>query len=182
MKNSKLTQTIFIGLFAALIAVCSQIQIPGAVPFTLQTFAVFLAGGLLGGKRGTISVIVYILLGAVGLPVFAGFKGGIGALIGTTGGYIIGFIFSMLVFVVFELLLKEKAKKIIPLGIAMVIGLIICYAFGTAWFMIVYTNTKEPIGLITALSWCVFPFIIPDIVKIALALTLTSRLKRFIPF
>jgi biotin transport system substrate-specific component len=64
----------------------------------------------------------------------------------------------------------------------MVIGLIICYAFGTAWFMIVYTNTKEPIGLITALSWCVFPFIIPDIVKIALALTLTSRLKRFIPF
>ncbi len=182
MKNSKLTQTIFIGLFAALIAVCSQIQIPGAVPFTLQTFAVFLAGGLLGGKRGTISVIVYILLGAVGLPVFAGFKGGIGALLGTTGGYIIGFIFSMLVFVVFELLLKEKAKKIIPLGIAMVIGLIICYAFGTAWFMIVYTNTKEPIGLITALSWCVFPFIIPDIVKIALALTLTSRLKRFIPF
>jgi len=182
MKNSKLTQTIFIGLFAALIAVCSQIQIPGAVPFTLQTFAVFLAGGLLGGKRGTISVFVYILLGAVGLPVFAGFKGGIGALIGTTGGYIIGFIFSMLVFVVFELLLKEKAKKIIPLGIAMVIGLIICYAFGTAWFMIVYTNTKEPIGLITALSWCVFPFIIPDIVKIALALTLTSRLKRFIPF
>ena len=182
MKNSKLTQTIFIGLFAALIAVCSQIQIPGAVPFTLQTFAVFLAGGLLGGKRGTISVFVYILLGAVGLPVFAGFKGGFGALIGTTGGYIIGFIFSMLVFVVFELLLKEKAKKIIPLGIAMVIGLIICYAFGTAWFMIVYTNTKEPIGLITALSWCVFPFIIPDIVKIALALTLTSRLKRFIPF
>lgn len=182
MKNSKLTQTIFIGLFAALIAVCSQIQIPGAVPFTLQTFAVFLAGGLLGGKRGTISVFVYILLGAVGLPVFAGFKGGIGALIGTTGGYIIGFIFSILVFVVFELLLKEKAKKIIPLGIAMVIGLIICYAFGTAWFMIVYTNTKEPIGLITALSWCVFPFIIPDIVKIALALTLTSRLKRFIPF
>ena len=182
MKNSKLTQTIFIGLFAALIAVCSQIQIPGAVPFTHQTFAVFLAGGLLGGKRGTISVFVYILLGAVGLPVFAGFKGGFGALIGTTGGYIIGFIFSMLVFVVFELLLKEKAKKIIPLGIAMVIGLIICYAFGTAWFMIVYTNTKEPIGLITALSWCVFPFIIPDIVKIALALTLTSRLKRFIPF
>ena len=182
MKNSKLTQTIFIGLFAALIAVCSQIQIPGAVPFTLQTFAIFLAGGLLGGKRGTISVLVYILLGAIGLPVFAGFKGGIGALLGTTGGYILGFIFSMLVFVAFELLLKEKAKKIIPLGIAMVVGLIICYVFGTAWFMIVYTNTKEPIGLITALSWCVFPFIIPDIVKITLALTLTSRLKKYIPF
>ena len=182
MKNSKLTQTVFIGLFAALIAVCSQIQIPGAVPFTLQTFAVFLTAGLLGGKRGSVAVLIYILLGAIGLPVFAGFKGGIGALLGTTGGYILGFILSMVVFMIFELLLKEKSKKIIPLGIAMVLALIICYAFGTAWFMIVYTNTKEPIGLLTALSWCVFPFIIPDLVKIALTLTLTSRLKRYIPF
>ena len=183
MKNSKLTQTVFIGLFAALIAVCSQIQIPGAVPFTLQTFAIFLAAGLLGGKRGTVSVLIYILIGAIGLPVFAGFKGGSGALLGTTGGYIIGFIFSMLAMWLFErLFIKGKSKKIILLGISMVIGLIICYTFGTAWFIIVYTNTKEPIGIATALSWCVFPFIIPDVVKIALALTLTSRLKRFIPF
>lgn len=183
MKNSKLMQTVFIGLFAALIAVCSQIQIPGAVPFTLQTFAIFLAAGLLGGRRGTVSVLIYILLGAIGLPVFAGFKGGIGALLGTTGGYIIGFIFSMLAMWAFEhFFIKGKSKIIIPLAISMVIGLIICYAFGTAWFIIVYTNTKEPIGIATALSWCVFPFIIPDIVKIALALTLTSRLKRFIPF
>ena len=111
MKNSRLTQIVFIGLFAALIAVCSQIQIPGPVPFTLQTFAVFLAAGLLGGKRGSIAVLIYILLGAIGLPVFAGFKGGIGALLGTTGGYILGFILSMLVFILFELLFKEKAKK-----------------------------------------------------------------------
>ncbi len=183
MEKSKLTQTVFIGLFAALIAVCSQIQIPGAVPFTLQTFAIFLAAGLLGGKRGTISVLIYILLGAIGLPVFAGFKGGIGALFGTTGGYIIGFVFSMLVMWLFEhFFIKEKTKKIFLLGISMVTGLIICYTFGTAWFIIVYTNTKEPIGIITALSWCVFPFIIPDIIKIVLALTLTSRLKRYIPF
>ncbi len=183
MKNSKLTQTVFIGLFAALIAVCSQIQIPGAVPFTLQTFAIFLAAGLLGGKRGTVSVLIYILIGAIGLPVFAGFKGGIGALFGTTGGYIIGFIFTMLFMWLFEhFFIKGKGKKIIPLGISMVIGLIICYAFGTAWFIIVYTNTKEPIGIGSALSLCVFPFIIPDAVKIALALLLTSRLKRFIPF
>ncbi len=183
MNNNKLTQTVFIGLFAALIAVCSQIQIPGAVPFTLQTFAVFLAVGLLGGKRGTVSVLIYILLGAIGLPVFAGFKGGIGALLGTTGGYIIGFIFSALVMLAFEKIsVKGKVKKMILLGISMVAGLIVCYAFGTAWFMTVYTNTKEPIGIATALSWCVIPFIIPDIIKIALALTLTSRLKRFIPF
>ena len=183
IMNNKLTQTVFMGLFAALIAVCSQIQIPGAVPFTLQTFAVFLAVGLLGGKRGTVSVLIYILLGAIGLPVFAGFKGGIGALLGTTGGYIIGFIFSALVMLAFEKIsVKGKVKKMILLGISMVAGLIVCYAFGTAWFMTVYTNTKEPIGIATALSWCVIPFIIPDIIKIALALTLTSRLKRFIPF
>lgn len=183
MNNNKLTQTVFMGLFAALIAVCSQIQIPGAVPFTLQTFAVFLAVGLLGGKRGTVSVLIYILLGAIGLPVFAGFKGGIGALLGTTGGYIIGFIFTALVMLAFEKIsVKGKVKKMILLGISMVAGLIVCYAFGTAWFMTVYTNTKEPIGIATALSWCVIPFIIPDIIKIALALTLTSRLKRFIPF
>ena len=182
MKNSRLTQIVFIGLFAALIAVCSQIQIPGPVPFTLQTFAVFLTAGLLGGKRGTVSVLVYILLGAVGLPVFAGFKGGPTILVGLTGGYILGFVLSMVIFVLFEILLKDKAKKMIPLGISMVLGLIVCYAFGTAWFMVVYTNTKEPIGFLAALSLCVFPFIIPDIIKIALALTLTSRLIRYIPF
>ncbi len=179
MKRNKLYDTIYIGLCAALIAVCSQIQIPAAVPFTLQTFAIFLTCGLLGGKRGTVSVLIYILLGAVGLPVFAGFKGGIGALLGTTGGYIIGFIFTALIMWLFE---KLPGKKLITLGISMVCGLIICYAFGTAWFIYVYTNTKEPVGILTALSWCVFPFIIPDMIKIALALALTSRLRKLIPF
>ncbi len=179
MKRNKLYDTIYIGLCAALIAVCSQIQIPAAVPFTLQTFAIFLTCGLLGGKRGTVSVLIYILLGAVGLPVFAGFKGGIGALLGTTGGYIIGFIFTALIMWLFE---KLPGKKLITLGISMACGLIICYAFGTAWFIYVYTNTKEPVGILTALSWCVFPFIIPDMIKIALALALTSRLRKLIPF
>ena len=83
----------YIGLFAVVIAICSWISIPTVVPFTLQTFAVFLAVAILGGKRGTLSVIVYVLLGADGLPVFSGFKGGFGVLLNTTGGYIIGFIF-----------------------------------------------------------------------------------------
>ncbi len=178
MKISRLASMVFIAVFAALIAVCSQIQIPSVVPFTLQTFAVFLAVGLLGGKRGTVSVLIYILLGAVGLPVFAGFKGGIGALLGTTGGYIIGFIFSALIMWGFE---KIPGKKIPILTLSMIAGLIVCYAFGTAWFITVYTNTKEPVGVATALSWCVFPFIIPDLIKIALALFLTGRLKRFMP-
>lgn len=182
MKNSKTLEIAFIGLFAALIVVCAWISIPATVSFTLQTFAVFVTCGLLGGRRGTISVVIYVFLGAIGLPVFAGFKGGLGALLGTTGGYIIGFIFSALVMWIFEIIFKEKYHKVYILAPAMLVALIVCYAFGTAWFVNVYTRTKEPVGIVAALSWCVFPFIIPDLIKIALALTLTLRLRRYIPF
>ena len=81
----------FCAIGAALIAVCAWISIPADVPFTLQTFAIFTVCGLLGGKRGTVSVLVYLLLGAVGAPVFAGFRGGFASLLGTTGGYLVGF-------------------------------------------------------------------------------------------
>lgn len=75
---------VYIAVFAVLIAICSWISIPTTVPFTLQTFAIFLAVGVLGGKRGSLSVLIYILLGAVGIPVFAGFSGGFGTLLGST--------------------------------------------------------------------------------------------------
>lgn len=163
-----------IGLFTAVMAVCSWISIPATVPFTLQTFAVFLTCGLLGGRRGTLTVLVYLLLGAIGLPVFSGFTGGIGHLAGPTGGYIIGFIFSALVMWLAE---KLAGKSTAVLAASMAAGLIVCYAFGTAWFMIVYTKTTEPVGLMAALGWCVFPYIIPDAVKIAIALFLCRRLR-----
>ena len=89
-QHQKIVAMVQIALFAAIIAVCSWIQIPMTVPFTMQTFAVFCALTTLGGKGGTISILIYIVLGAVGVPVFAGFTGGIGILFGTTGGYIIG--------------------------------------------------------------------------------------------
>ena len=168
---------VFIAVCAALMAVCSWISIPTTVPFTLQTFAVFFAVYFLGGKKGTISVIIYILLGAVGVPVFAGFKGGFGALIGTTGGYIIGFIFSALVFWLLTSLLGRKLWVEI---VAMVLGLLVCYAFGTVWFMVVYARTKDAVTLATALGWCVFPFIIPDLAKIALAFGLGKTLRKVI--
>lgn len=158
---------VYIAIFAALMAVCSWISITMVVPFTLQTFAVFLSVYLLGGKRGTLSVLVYILLGAVGLPVFAGFSGGLGTLLGNTGGYIIGFLFSALVMWICEKLL---GKKLWAYAVSMVLGLIVCYAFGTAWFMVVYARDNGAVSLLTVLGWCVFPFIIPDLVKIALAL------------
>lgn len=163
----------YIALFAVMIAVCSWISIPATVPFTLQTFGVFLAVGVLGGKRGTLAVLVYLLLGMVGLPVFAGFSGGMGCLMGSTGGYIVGFLFSALVMWAMERLLGKKPWV---LALSMVLGLIVCYAFGTVWFMQVYAKTTGAIGLWTALGWCVFPYIIPDLVKIVLAMVLCKRL------
>lgn len=163
----------YIAMFAVMIAVCSWISIPATVPFTLQTFGVFLAVGVLGGKRGTLAVLVYLLLGTVGVPVFAGFSGGIGCLLGSTGGYIVGFLFSALVMWLMERLLGKKPWV---LALSMVLGLLVCYAFGTVWFMQVYAKTSGAIGLWTALGWCVFPYIIPDTIKIILAMVLSRRL------
>ena len=164
----------YVAIMAVVIAICSWISIPTTVPFTLQTFAVFLAVGVLGGRRGTFAVLVFILLGAVGVPVFAGFQGGIGVLLGTTGGYLLGFLLSALLYWAMTRALGEKTPVMVA---AMVLGLIVCYAFGTAWFMIVYARNAGAIGLGTALGWCVFPFVIPDLVKIALAVGLTRVLK-----
>lgn len=164
---------VYISIFAVLIAICSWIFIPAAVPFTLQTFGVFIAVGVLGGRRGTMAVLLYILIGAVGLPVFAGPTGGVGVLAGTTGGYIVGFLLSALLMWGMEKLL---GKSRIVLGISMVLGLAACYAVGTAWFMAVYAKSTGAVGLGTVLGWCVIPFIIPDLVKIGLALLLTKRL------
>lgn len=164
-------------LFAALIAVCSWISVPSAVPFTLQTFGVFMAAGLLGGKRGTVSVLIYILLGAAGIPVFSGFKGGAGVLAGSTGGYIVGFLFTALIMWLFEA--KTRNRKY-TLPISMAVGLLACYAFGTAWFMLVYARTSGSVGLVTALTWCVFPFILPDAAKITLACFLIRRIKNVV--
>ena len=166
-----------IALFAVLIAVCAWITIPMTVPFTLQIFAVFAALATLGGRRGTYAVAVYLLLGAVGLPVGAGFQGGLGWLLGTTGGYIVGFLCIALIY----WLMTAKLGESLPVSIvACVLGLAVCYAFGTAWFMVVYARTTGPVGVMTALGWCVFPYVIPDLLKLVLAVTLSQRIKGFL--
>lgn len=179
MNKKKLTtlDMAYIGLFACIMAICAWISVPGEIPFTLQTMGVFLAVGLLGGKRGTLAVLVYVLLGAVGLPVFSGFTGGIGRLMGATGGYILGFLASALIMWAVEKLLP---KKLWALVLGMVLGLAVCYAFGTVWFLVVYTKAKGAISLMSVLGMCVIPYIIPDLLKIALALVLTKTLKRFV--
>lgn len=173
-ENSKVLDMVYMAISAALIAICSWISIPTAVPFTLQTFAVFFVLLLLGGERGTIATLVYVLLGAVGVPVFAGFSGGIGILLGSTGGYIIGFLFVGLIYILFEKFFK---KNIVMKIVALVLGLAVCYAFGTAWFMHVYIKSSGEVGLLTVLGWCVFPFIIPDLIKMSLAVVVAKRIE-----
>ena len=175
--QSRTFDIVYAGLFAVLIAICAWISIPAAVPFTLQTFGVFMAVQVLGGRRGTLAVLVYILLGAVGVPVFAGFSGGMGILLGSTGGYIVGFLFSALVIWAAERLpRKGRVTEIL----AMLAGLLVCYAFGTIWFMAVYSRTNGAVSLGTVLGWCVLPFIIPDLIKIALVCILAPRIRKAI--
>lgn len=172
--RGKTYDMVYIGVFTVLIAVCSWISIPAAVPFTLQTFGVFMAVEVLGGKRGTMAVLVYILMGAVGIPVFAGFQGGIGVIFNTTGGYIVGFLCSALIMWAAESLF---GKKPLVRLLSMTAGLIACYVLGTIWFMVVYGRTTGAVGLMTVLGWCVIPFIIPDLVKIGLAYFISRKIR-----
>ena len=179
-KGFSTREIVMIGAFAALMAVCSWISIPAPAPlapFTLQTFAVFCALEMLGGKHGLFAILSYVLIGLVGVPVFAQFTGGPAVLFGSTGGYIIGFIFSALVYWALE---RVHGGKLWGRILALVLGLAVCYAFGTAWFMVVYARDNGAVGLMTALGWCVIPFIIPDLVKMALAMGISARLRRYV--
>ena len=154
-------------LFAALLAVCAWISVPlGDMAFTMQTCAVFLALGLLGGKWGSASILIYLCLGAAGLPVFSGFRGGFGILLGATGGYLWGFLFTGLCWWA-----VEKFSR--PL--AMVLGMFACYLCGSLWF---WYYAGGGFGLI--LLRCVVPYVIPDALKLWLAWYLTKRLRQFL--
>lgn len=171
----KVTDLAYIALMAVVICICSWISIPGAVPFTMQTFGVFTAVGLLGGMRGTISVLLYLCMGVIGLPVFSGFTGGVGHLLGATGGYIAGFLFSALTMWLMEHFLGKKPWVLL---LSMVAGLLVCYLFGTIWFVEVYTAKTGPMGFWAALMACVVPYILPDLIKIGLSFCLCQSLKK----
>ena len=159
-------------LGAALMVICSLISIPAAVPFTLQTFGVFVILVILGAKKGGLSIALFILLGLVGLPVFSGARGGPAALFGPTGGYIFGFLLTALCWRIGE---KSGACRPVGQAACLAVGLLLCYAFGTVWFMRVYTRE---ITLSGALALCVWPFVVPDLVKLALALLIGRRVHK----
>lgn len=170
---------VVMAIFAAIICVAAPFSVQaGPIPITLATFAIYLAGAVLGGKRGMVSVVVYIMLGAVGLPVFSNFNGGFSALLGPTGGYIIGYVPLVLLTGIFaEKSFKTHRTMIIGTVIGMVLGTVALYTFGTAWFMIM---TNSSLG--RALSLCAIPFIPGDALKIvcvgAVAMPLKSKLNR----
>lgn len=174
----KIRNMVLCALFAALLCICAWIAVPaGDVFLTLQTFGIFLTLGLLGGKRGTAAIGVYLLLGAVGLPVFSGFRGGLGVLLGASGGYLFGFLAAGLVFWLVSACLSESR---LDLPVASIAGLLALYATGTVWFAIVYVPPGTSLGLLAILVKYVFPYLIPDGLKLGLALLLTRKLKPFV--
>ena len=171
MKKADTRGLVFCALFTALIVILSQIQLPiGPVPVSLATLGVMLCGLLLGWRWGVLAVGAYILLGAVGVPVFAGFQGGAGRLVGPTGGYIVGYLFYALLS---GLNIPPLQERFWGRCILLLWGTAVCYGLGTAWFTYMSGRT-----LAESLSLCVIPFLPGDAAKIALASFLTPRLRK----
>jgi len=185
-QKNKTYNIVLIAVSAALITICSWISITiGPVPFTLQTMAIFAVLMTIGGARGSIAVAIYLLLGLVGVPVFAGFKGGPASFLGPTGGFLVGFAVASLVWILLEKLLRDKmsssaVKRILYGVINAVICEVVMYTIGVIWFMVVYGQQTGPVGLGATLTMCVVPFIIPDIVKIAVAIVIGERAGKLI--
>ena len=175
MKRTPLTikDMAYCAICAALLAISSWICVPVLqISFTMQSFAVFLALGLLGGRRGTISIVIYLLLGIVGFPVFSGFRGGVSVLLGVTGGYIWGFLLAALLYWAVTALLGNRFRVRL---ISMALGMLVCYVCGTAWYLHLYGG-----NLWAVFVTCVVPYLLPDGVKIALAVSLAERMKQVI--
>ena len=176
--HNRILSMVYCSLFTVIIALCSYITIPVIIPFTLQTLGIFITLELLGGKKGTFSVLLYILLGAVGVPVFSGFRGGLGVLLSNTGGYIVGFLFLAFVY---WLITTCLGRRLYARILGMLLGLLTCYAFGTFWFIWVYSDVNKISEMIPVLQICILPFIIPDIAKMFLSLGLRKLVYPALP-
>ena len=160
------------GLFAALMALCAWLSIPiGDVSVTLQTFAVFLCLSVLGGKLGALAILVYLLLGAVGIPVFSGFRGGFGALLGPSGGYLTGFLACGLTYWLLTSLFPTRQT------LAMLAGLLVCYVFGSLWYYRFYLVSGGSGTITVILIQTLLLYLPPDILKLFLARRLSKRIS-----
>ncbi len=157
-------------IMTAVLCIISPLAIPiGPVPLSLSLVGIYLCAYTLGAKRGVLAVFIYILIGAFGLPVFTGFSGGIAKLMGPTGGYIAGYLATALICGMFV----EKFERWYIRGVGMLLGLLACYIPGTLWFMF-----QAHVSLLEALVTCVIPFIVFDLIKIALGMSLGTVLRK----
>lgn len=169
-KKTNVQEMVLIAVMAAVTCILGPLSVPiGIVPISLTNFAVYLAIYVLGCKRGTVSYIVYLLIGLVGVPVFSGFSGGVGKLFGPTGGYLIGFIFMALIC---GWCIDKFQCKLVPSFIGMVLGTVMCYVFGTAWLAF-----QASMSFSAALAAGVLPFIPGDLAKIVIAAVIGPQLR-----
>ena len=169
--NSQLRRMVYAAMFGALTAIGSLIVIPmQPVPITLQTFFTGLAGVLLGGYTGALSQVVYVLLGVIGLPVFAGGEAGLGTLLGPKGGYLIGFIIAA--YVVGKMVESRKESGLVWITISLVVGNLVIYALGVMQLSLV-----AHLSIVKALLLGVVPFLIGDLLKIVAAALISLKLR-----
>lgn len=176
MKAQKIAVT---GILAAIICLLAPLSFPaGAIPISLATFAIYIVSCIADVKISVCAVIIYILLGAIGLPVFSAFRGGLHLITGVTGGYILGYIPCT---VIIGLLVGKYENKKLIYPVSMALGTAACWLIGTLWYML-----QTHSSFVSAVTVCVVPFIIGDIIKItaasAIGITLRKRLTRFFKF
>ena len=170
MRNQKRIQKICrIGLFTAFLAISAWIHLPLPVPITLQTLILFTMAATLPTSEAIGACLVYLMIGIVGLPIFAGFQGGIGTLLGPTGGFLIG----MLPTAAFYAYTCKKFSGTLFQILVASASLLILYICGCLWYAVVYGGNS-------AVAVCVIPFIIPDMIKIGISIPLSKRLKKIL--
>lgn len=173
MQTSKIKTMTIISLMTAILCILGPITLPvpiSPVPISLITVAIYISVYVLGGKRGTISCLLYLLIGFIGLPVFSGFTGGVGRLLGPTGGYMTGYVFMAVICGFF--IDRWAAKRVLHI-IGMVLGTIVCYLFGTIWL-----SMQMGISFYAAVGMGVLPFILGDMVKIVIAVTVGPAIRK----
>lgn len=165
-------ELILCSIFASIISILAQISIPlpfTTVPLTMLIFAISVTGLILGSRLGVISVIIYLLLGAIGMPVFSKFTGGVAVLFGPTGGYLLGL--PLMIYIIG--FAREKSSSPLIIFLSLIIGLISVYITGTLMFSIITGNT-----IYQSILYCVAPFIIVDLIKLALAYIIGSTVTK----
>lgn len=171
-SNSVIQRLTYCALCTALLSVCAWLTIPLTVPVTMQSFAVFCTLLLLGGKQAWMAVAAYLMLGAVGLPIFHGFQGGIGILLGPTGGYLFGFLLMAALEWLLDTMMPQRTMR--ARSIVMGIELLCCYGLGTVWYCLLMEGTS----IRTALMIGVIPFVLPDLAKLVLAFGVSRAIKK----